>query len=199
MFPSHDLLESMDPADAIRMENIFPSTENATLRNGFTSYATSLTSSVQTLAEWVGDDGSTKFLAAADTSIWDISATGSGTKLASSLTNDKWQFVNFMDKLVLVNGADTPRQYDDGGGLATLTITGTGLTATDIINVSVYKQRLYYITDNTASVWYGSTSTVGGATTELDLSDVLSLGGELMFAGSVTRDTGSGMVDAFGS
>lgn len=189
-------IDAMDPADAIRMVNVFPSTDSAALRNGFSSFVTGLGGSIQTLAEWVGNDGTRRLIAGANNKLWQVAGASLSSTTASSITSDKWQFVNFMDKLVLVNGVDTPLQYDDGGGAAPLTITGSGLTSTDLINVSIYKQRLYYVENQTASMWYGATSTVGGAVTEFDVSDVLQLGGQIMFAGSLSRDTGTGLIDA---
>jgi len=189
---ARDSLDSMKSEDAVFLDNWFPDTGKCVLRNGHTSHATILGGHVETLANY--ESGSTeKLIAAANGNIWDATSLGAASSLGSGFTNNRWQDFNMDGKLCLVNGADTPQQYN--GSLSNLTITGSGLTATSIIFGHSFKSRSYFIMENSASFWYSSTNTLGGATTEFDLSTIGNSGGKIMFMSTWSRDAGDGMDD----
>ena len=86
---ARDALDGMKPEDAIILDNWFPQTDRISLRQGHESYATGLGSgSVESLVPYASGT-TTKFLACANDSIYDISSSGSGTSLASSLTSSR--------------------------------------------------------------------------------------------------------------
>lgn len=192
---ARDSLANMDPQYAVVMENWIPETNYVKLRNGYSSHATGVGSGdVPTVM--VYNNGTTEhLLACSATAIYNATSAGAvGAALASSLTNGNWQSVNFADLLFFVNGADTPRTYD-GSTISTQTITGTSLTATDLIDCTVHKERIFLLEKDTLSFWYLATGAVSGTATEFSLNDIAKKGGILTDLDTWTLDSGSGIDD----
>ena len=189
-----DELDLMPEQDAVRLVNAFPDVNKVSSRNGFSSHNTS-DAEVQTLVEYAQYDGTRKIIGADDGDVRDYTTASSPTTLGTGFTNNKWQTATYLNQIVFVNGADQPQKYD-GTTFGNATYTGIADDSV-LINVSVYKNRLYFIEKESTSIWYGGAASVTGALTELDIGDVLKLGGKLLYAGSVSQDTGSGLQDIF--
>ncbi len=191
-----DPLHSMDKADAIILQNYFPRTGDVTTRNGHASHATGMVGTVETLASY--SSGSTvKMVAAANGNIWDCSSAGAAVSLASGFTNNRWQTVQFRNRLIFVNGVDNP-QYYDGTSVAVnafSSATATVLTDNDFIAINAFKKRLFLIEENQLRFWYAPVDTASGALSDFDLTGVFRMGGKLMAMGNWTRDGGDGMDD----
>lgn len=188
-----DALADMSPTDAVVLENWYPSEGKVINRKGSTSFSTngSMTNAVDTLV--VLDTGAAqKLIGASDGRLWDVSAS-SAISLGTGFTNNRWQAENFDGKMGLVNGQDAPQTYD-GTTLAAMTISG--MTATTLIGIRVFKGRTFFWADNTLDYWYSAINTLGGACTKFPLSRVAGLGGKLLTIERWGRDTsGAGPAD----
>lgn len=195
---ARDPLEEMSPFDAITLDNVFPEVGQVKLFPGYRVHSTGMgTGAVQTVAEYVGSAGARKLISAANGNIYDASTlNATATSLKSSLTNNAWQTCMFRDRLIMVNGDDQPQQIDSTPAASDAAYTGVTDDAT-LITVNSFKNRLYFIEKNTAKVWYGAVDTITGALTSFDVQSLLQLGGHLMFAGSMSPNTGSGLADLF--
>lgn len=190
-----DGLSNMPPLDAYLLDNFIVNRTSVSLRNGYTSFATGMGSdTVDTLAAYSGAS-SDKLIAATDGKLYEIS-TGTPSSLKTGLTNDYWSTVMISGILLFFNGADTPQKYD-GATVADATYTGSGLTATKLCHVNLYRSRLYMVEENSLKFWYGDTSNVTGALTDFDLSRIFRNGGKLLWTATWTRDSGTGMDDLF--
>lgn len=141
--------------------------------------------------------GTEKMFACAGSAIYDVTAGGAvGAGAVTGLTNARWQWTMMTTSggvyLTCVNGADTPRLYDSTGGWAT-TPAITGVTAADLINVWVYRNRLYYVEKNSTNCWYLSSDSIGGAATVFSLGGVFKRGGFLVSGGSWSVATNGGL------
>jgi hypothetical protein len=188
----------MDEKDAVALDNLFPGFGKVSTRRGSISYATGMTGTVFTLAEF-NAGLFRKMIAAADGKIWDVSAAGTGTSLKTGFTSDKWQWAQFDSanngaRMGLVNGQDPPQQYD-GSGVTAMTISGSGLTAANLIGINIYKNRSYFWDNRSQNFWYSSVNALGGTLTKFPLGRVQGTGGNLQFMATWTRDSGSGMDD----
>ena len=96
--------------------------------------------------------------------------------------------------MALVNGIDAPQEYD-GSTVAALTISGSGLTVTNLIDCVVFNSRVLYVEKDTLSFWYTATNAIGGTLTKFDLSRVGKFGGTLMTIATITVDAGDGPDD----
>lgn len=190
---TRDSLADMPPHHAVLLDNWFPTENEVMLRKGYSSHGTTLGGQVETIAEF--HSGSTqRLLAFANGNIWNCTTAGAGSSLASGLTNNVWDWVMFDGKMGMCNGADTPRQYD-GTTVSTLTITGSGLTSSNLKGCATFKGRSFWWEDNSQDFWYSSLNTLGGALTKFPLSRVGTFGGKLLRMVTWTRDGGEGVDD----
>ena len=195
---ARDNLAEMAVTDAVILDNFFPGTANTRLRRGSANHATGIGAAVETLMEYAAGPTS-KLLAVAGGAVYDASAAGAvGAPELTGLANSRFQHVNFGtaggDFIVMVNGADAPRNYDGTAWSTTPAITGPS-DVTKLVGVNVFKRRLLFVEENTLSFWYLPINSIGGAAAEFDLSSLAQLGGKLMAIGTWTRDGGAGIDD----
>lgn len=194
---TRDLLFDMPPTDALVLENWFPEGTSLSLRPGYRQHSSggSSTASVRTVIEYVTATGSAQLLKCYDNSIYDATPGGSSSTAlkTTGITSDLWQYVTFRGKLILVNGADIPQQYD---GSSMTDATYTGVTSTDLIQVSSFGSRLWFVQKNTMSGWYGGVNNITGALTEFDFGSYFKLGGYLVLFTSLSVQN-NGLVDYF--
>jgi hypothetical protein len=77
----------------------------------------------------------------------------------------------------------------------TNTLTGAALSPVNLITVTVFKQRCWYIENNTMNVWYSTISGFQGVLTLLPLGQIFKMGGSLMQMATWTIDNASGIND----
>jgi hypothetical protein len=191
-----DSIAQMKPNEAYALENYFPTAYGIELRGGTRRHATldGVTTSVQTLMTYASGSIE-RLLAAAGGKIFNVSAGGTiSTALASGFTSDRYSYANMNGYLVFVNGTDSPQKYD-GSTVSATTITGSGLTASNLSYVVTHKQRLFFIEKETLSAWYLGTNSIAGTASQLDFSGYCKKGGKLVAIGTWTRDGGSGSDD----
>jgi len=185
------------PADrAISLVNMFPKAASVGTRKGWVSHATGLGAAVESLLTWNGPT-SAKTFGAAGTSIFDVTTAGAvGAAVVTSTTNARWQGVNFGTPggnfLWICNGAADPRHYN---GTTWTTPTLTGVTGTTIINVCVFKRRLFFCMTGSLAFGYLPIESVAGAVSTFDLAPVFDRGGYMMAIGTWTTDGGAGPDD----
>jgi hypothetical protein len=204
---ARDAIASMHEADAVTLDNWFPSAADVMLRKGSAEHVTGIgggtPEEVETLAAYRPESGLQVLFGFAGTAAYNVSAAGSvGAAVLSGLTNARWQHVNITTSgghfLLCVNGADEMRAYD---GAAWTTINGlsspsiTNVATDDLIGIHVHKERTWYIETNSLSVWYSAAGAFAGALTELPLGAVFKKGGYLVAMGTWTIDGGDGADD----
>ena len=128
-------LSEMPATDAIELVNIIPSASECTTRYGFSGLPASVTPNttpVYTLAPFIGASGVEKLVVGvdgalgllADGATTYVEQTGSGFP---SFLSDEWQHTlhtaSGTTRIILLNGADTPRVYD-GSAFSELSVTG---------------------------------------------------------------------------
>jgi len=211
---TRDAVDLMPQTDAIRLDNFFPGSTDVSLRKGYTNHVTGLPSTIQSLLTYQSPSANKLFAASSgeiydvtsagaigaswDTASWDTSswASVSNSPVLTGLSNAKWESVNFTTSggsfLFIVNGADAPRHYN---GSAWATPTLSGVTGSTLNNVTVFKERLFFIINDSLSFGYLPINAVAGTVSTFPLGSVFNFGGKLVAAGSLTRDGGSGSDD----
>lgn len=198
---AHDPLADMPSQDAVILQNIFPKANSCILRPGAAAHATGFVTSPLTLLSWNGPVSS-KLFAATSTDIYDVTLSAVIGPSLSTLTSGYLQSVNFAvaggNYLVTVNGTDKLKLYNgaswaDIDGATTPAITG--LATTDLANVAVACQRLWFVQKDSSSAWYLPVASIGGALTEFPLGSIFSRGGYLVAIGTWTIDGGNGSDD----
>lgn len=199
---SLDTVALMDEKYAVILQNFIPTSSSVSLRKGSSNWATGITGRVETLAIYNGA-ASSKLFAAAVGNIYDVTLQGVvGAPVVTGKTNARWQHVNFATVggqfMYMVNGADSPMLYDGTTWTPITAVSApaiTGVTTSTLINVSSFKNRLWFIEANSLRAWYLAAGAIAGAANSFDLSGVFPRGGYLMAMGDWTLDSGEGVDD----
>jgi hypothetical protein len=198
---ARDPVAQMRPLYAVVMDNMFPRSADVQLRSGAANHLTGITGTVKSLLNWTGPT-SEKLFCATDAGIFDASSAGVVGASVAAVTSGQMISTNIRTAggsyMYAVNGVDKPWLYDgttwtaiDGVSVPAL----TGLTTTSISYVYLFKSRLWFIEEDSLSVWYLAVNSIGGALTEFPLGGVFRRGGYLMAMASWTLDGGDGSDD----
>lgn len=198
---ARDSIADMPKTDAVTMENWWPITSDVMVRKGETSFATGLGSQVNSLLLYNSATAS-KMFAAAGTSIFNVSAGGAvGAADVTGTATSKYQSVNITTAggsfLLAVSGAEKLRGYNgttwwlDGDGTHDI----TGVDTATIVNINLFKNRIWLIQQSSLNVWYLPINSIAGAATAFPLNSIARLGGHLVAMGTWTLDAGYGVDD----
>jgi len=199
---ARDSLANMAPTDAVTLDNLFPSVSSVLLRGGYVEHATGMSGQVETLMTYNGGSND-KMFAIVGGNIYDVTSAGAvGAAAVSGLTNSRWEYANITTSggsyLYAANGVDKPLLYDgstwtaiDGSSSPAI----TGVTTTDLHNPTLFKNRMWFVQNDTLKAWYLPTASVGGVANVLDLSSVARNGGKLIAVATWTIDAGYGVDD----
>jgi len=195
---ARDSLTSMQPNEAVTLENWYPATTECILRNGYTKWATGITGQVETIMAYSGA-ATNKLFAIAGTSVYDVSSGGAvGAAVVTGLTNARWGYCNIATAggnfISMANGVDAPRNYN---GSAWSTPTITGVTSTDLLDPILYAQRQFFVGKNSLKTWYLPVNSIAGAVNSVDVSALATKGGYIVAHGTWTIDAGTGVNDHY--
>lgn len=195
---ARDSLSAMSELDAIAMDNYIPLENKVALRKGFVEYV-GLSAPVETLAEFRGSRNNSRLFAFTQGSIFDITSKTEVVDYKKGFASDYWQWAQFKDRLIAVNGVDAPQAYyanESGEHWEDVQISGEGLNPKLLINVEVSKQRLFFVEKNSLKCWYSSgVGEVQGTLKAFDFSALVTKGGCLQAVASWTQDGGQGIDD----
>lgn len=195
-------LSSMDPKRAPILDNWVPRPGWVELRQGRSPWYFGLAdAAVETLMIYRSPT-TQKMFAACGTAIYDVSFIGAATADVTSLSNSRWQYVNFTPAggtpiIQCVNGADTLRQYD-GSSWTVPSITGLpgSVPTSAIFNIYAQKRRLWYLLNQSTVAAFMPTDAISGAIAgTLDMGALWTKGGYLVAMSDWTVDGGNGPQD----
>lgn len=195
-------IDNMEPTFALELVNVFPGPNAPTVRLGYEQFANiGIASPITTLTSLQLKDATTQLIATTDSNIYRITTAGSSSSIKGSttITNGAFQTVTYANNLYLCNGVDDAKVYTGTGNISDITFTGVAKSS--LINVTAYKERLYFAEKNTAKVWYGGLQVVGTAgspaLTSFDFQYVFTKGGYLVGIGSFSTNTSMTSQDYF--
>jgi hypothetical protein len=200
-----DSIADMDSKDAIILENWWPLPSLVQVRKGSANHVTGFTEPVETLVEYLPPSGNSKLFAASGQSIYDVTDPGEvGSAVQTGLSNARWQSASITTPggsfLYLVNGVDSPRLWN-GTTWATITNASTpaitGVTTSTLAHICLFKNRLFFVENNSLRVWYLPVLSIGGNASALDLGAVFTMGGRVEACFTWTIDAGAGSDDHF--
>lgn len=194
-----DSIAAMKPEFATRLDNWFPDQSEVRVRRGHAQHTEDgdVDGDVESLMAWNGPSSSKLFAAAAG-SIYNATTPGAASEDVTSLASNRWQHVMFGTSggkfLYIVNGSDAPRYYD-GSAWTVPTITGSGLTAANLIHINVFKNRIFFVEKDTLNAWYFPVETIAGSISKLDFGPFCRKGGHLVAMATWSIDGGTGLDD----
>lgn len=191
-----DRIDAMPENDAMELVNIYPSGSVVSVRGGLESYSEYVSDPIRSLYPFNQPSGTSILIGCTDNKLV-LMSSGTGTDNTGSTTptSDDWQSTQFGSRIWLVNGVDSAQYYTGAGSFTDSAFTG--VTSSTLVNVSSYKERIYFVKKNTTSVWYGGLKSVSGALTEFDTGYNFKKGGHLVYAGSWTNQQASTSADLF--
>lgn len=199
---TRDSLAAMQPGFATLLDNWIPRPAWLEMRKGAADHLTGVTGDVETLMAYKPASGAGKLFAAAGTGIYDATVAGTAGASVSTITNARWQHVNFATSagqfLCAVNGTDDYRYYDGTSWtvVPTFTLGGGTLDTDQLIGITAHQSRLYFVPKNSLRFYYMDLAgTITGTVEEFNLDQVFSMGGYLAAMGSWTFDGGDGPED----
>ena len=195
-------IDNMEPTFALELVNVFPGPNAPTVRLGYEQFASiGVSSPIATAATLELKDASSQLIATTATNIYKVTtgAVASSIKGATTVTNGEFQTITYANNLYMCNGVDDAKVYTGTGNVQDVTFTGVAKSS--LINVTTYKERLYFVEKNTAKVWYGGLQVTGvagtPALTSFDFQYVFSKGGYLVGIGSFSTNTSMTSQDYF--
>jgi len=198
-------IDNMDPSYALELVNVFPGAGAPTVRLGYKEFCdVGIASPLLFSAPLNLKNGTTQLIVANDTNLYSISTTGVATDITNLTphTDSEFQSTTFANNIYLANGVDHLSVYTGSGTATDTSFTfGGGVTGHDIINVSIYRRRLYMVQKDTAIVHYGNTEATGvsgtSSTNSFDFQYVFTQGGFLVACGAYTNQTANTSQDLF--
>ena len=193
-----DPIDQMDPNYALALDNIVPNGLNCTVRKGhsFLAGLATTAATIDTLEGMANNDGTNQVIAS-DSSTLDLyrvtasTMTSIGGPYASSVFNCD----TFGDRLYLCNGVNDVQVIALASAAAS---DFTGVALTDLINVSSFKERVYFIEKSTLKIWYGNSRAIGAsALSSYDFSFAMKDGGYLVSCGSFSNNFADSTQDLF--
>ena len=187
----------MKPDRAIQLDNIFPHPGYVEPRKGrVVQCDTGSADPVESLMAYHGL-ATAQMKAAAGAIVYDVTSDVQETELTGQ-SNARWQHVNFttlegLNVLWICNGADDSQRWD-GSAWTVNTITGDA-TGDQIIQVTVFKKRIWGALVGELNPVYLDVGAVQGAATLFPLDGVFQKGGFLMAIGTWSIDGGEGSDD----
>lgn len=200
-----DPLAKMPPEDAVILRNWIPHPGYVELRPGSRLWSSGAPAAVESLLVYRGTaSGADEVYSVSDGDVYDTTVmdTTFSAPVKTGLTNSRVQSLNFANDggrwLICCNGEDTPFYYD-GSTWGNLTITGSSgsitLDPTTLVDVLMFKRRLWFIEKDSTHVWYLPTDAIQGAANLLDLGPILQDGGFVQCMGTWSLDGGQGQDD----
>lgn len=196
---ARDSLVSMDPRDAVTLDNWFPATTQCVLRSGYSKWATGITGQVETIMAYSHGSTANELFAIAGGKVYDVTSSGAvGAAVLTGLSNSRWNYTNIATGagafLSMANGVDSPKLYD---GSTWTTPAITGVTSSHLNSPILYAERQFFIEEGTLKVWYLPVDSVAGAASAIDLASFMTKGGKVVAHGTWTIDAGQGVNDHY--
>lgn len=191
---TRDSLSVMPPTDAIQLINLIPQQNGVISRHGYEPASDDYTGNVETLIPYIqGTDQ--YFIAGADGELWTDDGT-TATSIGSGFGSDIWDGVKLGINMVLVNGADAPRNWN-GSALTTPSFSGDLATygTSNIDGIHKHKNRVYMWDTGYPNFFYGDTNSVSGSFAEFPLSSVSDTSGNIIEVKTISQDSGNGPDD----
>jgi hypothetical protein len=196
---ARDSIAQMDAIDAVALNNFVCGTTDVSLRDGYAEFATGLPGPVRTIMVYNQPNGTKQQFAASGSNIYETTVGGAvGAAVVTGLGSDRWQWINFSTSggtfLFAVNGTDLALLYD---GSTWTNPAITGVTTSTLVNVAVWKERIWLVQKDTLTAWYLAASSISGAATQFDFKAMFKKGGFLVAIANWSLDGGTGLDDYF--
>lgn len=197
---TRDPIVDLKEVYATVLDNWFPRVGEVIQRGGSSSWASGMTGTVKSFAQYKPVSGTARLYGVTDAGLYDITLTGAVGAAAKALTNGYISSVNITNSagtsfLWICNGTDTPAFWNNAAW-ANAVITGIG-TPANLTWAWLFKHRIFAIEKNSMNVWFLPLDSVQGLASALPFGNLFKRGGYLVSGTSWTLDSGEGPDDFF--
>jgi hypothetical protein len=201
-------LAAMQPTDALYLKNIDPTAYGLKVRPGYSEWANGYSGDeVKTIIPYKGraEDGSEDLLlACTSVGIYDITAStttpsavvtwGTSSSDAGWCSFDIFTNDNGDRVLLVCDLANGLQQYLESTQTWSVP-TITGVSAGDLVQMAIWKKRVWYVEKDTNNAWYSGVGTYSGALTTFNFGSKFRAGVFLSAIYGWTLDSGVGPDD----
>ena len=196
-------LIGLSPGYAFELDNMVVQPDGLVTRRGVSAWATGVTGTLPTLLAYNSGTQS-KLFVKSSAGVFDVSAAGAVGAAVHAGTAGDSSYVNFGTSggqfLLAVNGVDDPILYNgtawtDLDGASTPAMTGA--TTSNLQQVCVYRQRLFFTAVGALGFYYLPVDSVAGALTLFRIGSICSKGGYAVAQATRTVDGGEGQDDYY--
>jgi len=192
---TRDNLGAMRANDARTLINMIPDTAGVISRKGYKDHLSALTGNVDTIAEYRSGTVNKMIIGAGSKLYAATLSVNSQVEIGSGYNSSRWQTAMHNSRLLLCNGVDSPQEYD-GTSVSAISLSGSGLTPSNLKAVMVHINRAFYMEKAAPHFWYADTAGgYSGTLVRFDLSQYSQRGGNLAMMASWSRDGGAGPDD----
>lgn len=168
-------------------------------RPAVTGHVTGFANTVKRLHAYTSVAGVSTLWATTVNGVFNATTAGAAPAASIALTNGVTQgailSTGAQNYLILVNGADSMVIYDGAVWAATATVGGGAINTNTFSYVEVYRQRVFFVVENTTRIVYLNANTPTGGGTNYDLAAIFRRGGYIVALGTWTIDGGTGPDD----
>jgi hypothetical protein len=188
---------AMPKTDAVVLENWIPYPDRLEMRPGSAAHVTGSANTIYALYSYAGLTGTDTLFATTNSGVYNVTTAGALGAAAIALTNGKTVgsilSTGASNYLTIVNGVDDAKQFD-GATWSSIAAFG-GVNTNTLSYVETYRQRLFFIIENSLNVCYLAANAVSGAATTYAFAAIFRRGGYLVALGTWTIDGGNGPDD----
>lgn len=195
-----DAWVNMQPQDAIVLDNMIPTQSGVEQRPGWQYFSATTNAAIRSVFAYnAGSSSNSKLFAGSAGKIYDVTSGTPSLVVAAGSTNDMWSTAHFSTTagifLLAVSPGAGYYTYDPTGGWILRTPAGLPANPT---SVAVFKNRVWFTIQNSASLWYLDTvNAITGTAVEFPIGAQLKHGGAAIGLTNWTIDGGIGVDDYF--
>lgn len=194
-----DPISSMQPTDALVLENMIPNQTGAVIRKGWQYHTSSVALPIKSIFAYnAPNPANNKVFAAAGGNIYDVTTgTPALSQASTGSSDDVWSVTQFANGANMFLLAVSPGAgywtYDSTGGWIKRTVTGL---AASLKEVAVFKNRVWFVANNDSRVYYLDTvDAITGTASDFEMGSILRNGGVVRGLINWTLDAGVGIDD----
>ena len=194
---------SLDPTEALHLENILPRPSSGELRHGYKEFAVNLNGAVRSIMSYKGlTRAEDRLFAVNDTGeVYDVTSGGDTHEAAATIVGDG--VVNYTNSTTLDNSYLCV--VSESGGYWTFSPSSgwekqdlTGDAADKSFSaIFKWKDRIWLIGTGSTKAYYLGIGAITGEASEFDFAPILRRGGHLAYGANWTFDAGYDLSDYF--
>jgi len=195
-----DAWVNMQREDGIVLDDMIPAQSGVEQRPGWPYFSATTNAAIRSVfAYTAGSSANSKLFAGSAGKIYDVTSGTPSLVVAAGSTNDMWSTAHFSTTagifLLAVSPGAGYYTYDPTGGWILRTPAGLPANPT---SVAVFKNRVWFTIQNSASLWYLDTvNAITGTAVEFPIGAQLKHGGAAIGLTNWTIDGGIGVDDYF--